>query len=111
MDGRLKHKDVEAEELEKKRLLDACRAVQTTTIERLCKARAEAKFTWIMPSRSQRCIYMNATAASIEWMPNGCIVNIPVECAEGYATLRHTFTARIKYMCVGISFSLVAELW
>ena len=26
--------------------------------ERLCKARAEAKFTWIMPSRSQRCIYM-----------------------------------------------------
>ena len=24
-------------------------------IERLCKARAEAKFTWIMPSRSQRC--------------------------------------------------------
>ena len=28
-------------------------------LERLCKARAEAKFTWIMPSRSQRCIYMN----------------------------------------------------
>ena len=26
--------------------------------ERLCKARAEAKFTWIMPSRSQMCIYM-----------------------------------------------------
>ena len=30
------------------------------TKERLCKARAEAKVTWIMPSRSQRCIYMNA---------------------------------------------------
>ena len=28
-------------------------------IQRLCKARAEAKFTWIMPSRRQRCIYMN----------------------------------------------------
>ena len=27
-------------------------------IQRLCKARAEAKFTWIMPSRRQRCIYM-----------------------------------------------------
>ena len=26
--------------------------------ERLCKASAEAKFTWTMPSRSQRCIYM-----------------------------------------------------
>ena len=25
-------------------------------IQRLCKARAEAKFTWIMPSRRQRCI-------------------------------------------------------
>ena len=25
----------------------------------MCKARAEAKFTWIMPSRRQRCIYMN----------------------------------------------------
>ena len=24
--------------------------------ERLCKAIAEAKFTWIMPSRRQRCI-------------------------------------------------------
>ena len=30
-----------------------------TNKQRLCKARAEAKFTWIMPSRSQRCIYMN----------------------------------------------------
>ena len=44
MDGRLKHKDVEAEELEKKRLLDACRAVQTTTIERnSSKYRVDAK--------------------------------------------------------------------
>ena len=33
--------------------------------ERLCKARAEAKFTWIMPSRSQRCIYMNEIARHI----------------------------------------------
>ena len=31
-------------------------------IQRLCKARAEAKFTWIMPSRRQRCIYMNVCA-------------------------------------------------
>ena len=30
----------------------------TILSERLCKARAEAKFTWIMPSRRQRCIYM-----------------------------------------------------
>ena len=44
MDGRLKHKDVEAEELEKKRLLDACRAVKTTTIERnSSKYRVDAK--------------------------------------------------------------------
>ena len=35
---------VEAEELEKKRLLDACRAVQTTTIERnSSKYRVDAK--------------------------------------------------------------------
>ena len=80
MDGRLKHKDVEAEELEKKRLLDACRAVQTTTIERnSSKYRVDAKR-----------MYREYT----------------VECAEGGATLRHAFTARIKYMCIGVSFSL-----
>ena len=33
-------------------------------IQRLCKARAEAKFTWIMPSRRQRCIYMNFLLSS-----------------------------------------------
>ena len=33
-------------------------------------------------------------------------MNIPVERAEGYATLRHAFTERIKYMCIGVSFSL-----
>ena len=27
--------------------------------ERLCKASAEAKLTWTMPSRRQRCMYMN----------------------------------------------------
>ena len=43
-EARLKHKDVEAEELEKKRLPDACSAVQTTTIERnSSKYRVDAK--------------------------------------------------------------------
>ena len=38
----------------------AAENVKKTSVEneRLCKARAEAKFTWIMPSRRQRCIYM-----------------------------------------------------
>ena len=35
-----------------------------TNKQRLCKARAEAKFTWIMPSRRQRCIYMNFQLSS-----------------------------------------------
>ena len=37
--------------------------------ERLCKARAEAKFTWIIPSRRQRCIYMN-----LIWTKKHCTV-------------------------------------
>ena len=35
-------------------------------LERLCKVRAEAKFTWIMPSRSQRCIYMNFYCSAVD---------------------------------------------
>ena len=38
-------------------LLQACDAMYEN--ERLCKASAETKFTWAMPSRRQRCIYMN----------------------------------------------------
>ena len=43
----------------------AAENVKKTSVEneRLCKARAKAKFTWIMPSAAEnvkkRCIYMN----------------------------------------------------
>ena len=33
--------------------------------ERLCKASAETKFTWAMPSRRQRCIYMNPKSCGV----------------------------------------------
>ena len=36
--------------------------------ERLCKARAEAKFAWIMPSRSQRCIYIKLLFPQIAYL-------------------------------------------
>ena len=46
MDGKLKHKDVEAEEVEKKRLLDACRAVSNYHNRTFVQGESRSQVYW-----------------------------------------------------------------
>ena len=65
--------------------------------KRLCKARAEAKFTWIMPSRRQfSCKRAQSSLLELpsaaENVKKRCIImNISAQCAAGSKNMGYTY--------------------